>query len=91
MPAISVWIFSEGFPMRQLRLAISNSRTLGDMRLEGRERLMTVCDKCGNTSNHSLDQLVTEYRAETCALVVLAILQTRCTGLMGICEMKLRE
>jgi hypothetical protein len=77
-------------PMRQINFAV-DARTLGDLRSEGRERLMTLCDKCGNTSSLSLEQLIHEYRAEARVLHVLAILHTRCAGRSGVCEMKLRE
>jgi hypothetical protein len=71
--------------MRQLQFAKADERTLGDIKSEGGERLMTLCDQCGNTSSLSLDQLVAKYRVETRVVHVLAILQTRCKGVSGGC------
>jgi hypothetical protein len=77
--------------MRQLRFAAVDSRTLGDMKVQSSGRLLTHCDKCGNTSNLPLDCLITKYKAETRVLYVLAILQARCNSLSGKCAMMIRE
>lgn len=81
-------IHQEGFPMRQLRLRDADGRTLGDLKQDGRERLMTACDICGNTNNFWLDQLIAQYPAETPVLRFLAILHARCGGVGGNCAMK---